>query len=181
MLKQQVIQQTRHWLEAIVVGLNLCPFAAPVLKQGTLHIEACDAVDEETIFQAILQQLDYIQQNDEQVVATSLLVFSEALQDFDDYLDVLGVANELLSQSQLEGVIQIASFHPQYCFDAVAPDDISNYTNRSPYPMLHFIREAQMSRVLENYPNPEAIPENNMARLRDMGLQQLQALLKSQL
>ena len=175
---KQVERETRHWLETIVVGLNLCPFAAPVLKQNTLHIEVCDKTSEQDIYRAVLEQMDFLQTSDENVVSTSLLVFSQALETFDDYLMVVEMANELLEQVGLDGHIQIASFHPQYCFAGVPEEDISHYTNRSPYPMLHFIREAQMARMLKNYPDPEAIPDNNIECLRKLGLDALQQLLR---
>lgn len=175
---KQVEQETRHWLESIVVGLNLCPFAAPVLKQNTLHIEICDKTSEMDIYRTVLEQMDFLQTSDEDMAATSLLVFSHALENFDDYLEVVDIANDLLGQIGLEGHIQIASFHPQYCFAEVPEDDISHYTNRSPYPMLHFIREAQMARALKNYPNPETIPDNNIECLRQLGIEALQELLR---
>jgi hypothetical protein len=173
-----IIQQTRNWVKDVVVGLNLCPFAAPVLKQNSLHIEICDSEQEEQLLEAVLQQLDFLQSRPEQQVATSLLVFSKALADFDDYLMILDAANELLLHVQLDGVIQIASFHPDYCFDGAGVDDVSNYTNRSPWPMLHFIREAQISRLLSQYPNPEQIPDHNIRCLQAMGLTEIKALLK---
>jgi uncharacterized protein len=177
MLKKDPAEQTLQWLQAVVVGLNLCPFAAPVITAKQLHIDVCDQQQLELLAAAILKQLDLLQQSAESDIATSLLVFSRGLKDFNAYLDLLDTANDLLSQAGLEGVIQIASFHPDYCFHGVEEDDVSNYSNRSPYPMLHFIREAQLSRVLDYYPNPEQIPEDNIRRLRALGKEQLIALL----
>ena len=162
-------QQTRQWLETIVVGLNLCPFAGPVLKADGVHIDVCPAEQDQAIIAAVLEQLDQLQQTDESTIATSLLVFSNGLKDFDQYWSLVEVANELLQQVGLEGVIQIASFHPDYCFEGVPEEDVSHYTNRSPYPMLHFIREAQLSRALGNYPQPELIPDNNIRKLQALG------------
>ena len=170
-------QQTRQWLETIVVGLNLCPFAAPVLKADGVHIDVCEAKDDQAIISAVLEQLDQLQQTDESTMATSLLVFSNGLREFDQYWSLVEVASELLQQVGLEGVIQIASFHPDYCFEGVPEDDVSHYTNRSPYPMLHFIREAQLSRALANYPEPELIPDNNIRKLQAMGKPALLKLL----
>ena len=170
-------QQTRQWLETIVVGLNLCPFAAPVLKAGGVYIDVCEAEEDQTIIAAVLEQLDRLQQTDESTMATSLLVFSNGLRDFDQYWSLVEVANELLQQVGLAGVIQIASFHPDYCFEGVPENDVSHYSNRSPYPMLHFIREAQLSRALENYPEPELIPEKNIRKLQAMGKPALLKLL----
>ena len=173
----QAVQQTRQWLQTIVVGLNLCPFAAPVLKAGGVHIAVCEAETDQAIIAAVLQQLDQLQQTDESTIATSLLVLSNGLREFSDYWSLVEVANELLQQAGLQGVIQIASFHPDYCFDGVPEDDVSHYTNRSPYPMLHFIREAQLTRALENYPQPELIPEKNIRKLQAMGKPALLKLL----
>ena len=170
-------QQTRQWLETIVVGLNLCPFAGPVLKADGVHIDVCPAEQDRAIIAAVLEQLDQLQQTDESTIATSLLVFSNGLKDFDQYWSLVEVANELLQQVGLEGVIQIASFHPDYCFEGVPEEDVSHYTNRSPYPMLHFIREAQLSRALGNYPQPELIPDNNIRKLQALGKPALLKLL----
>ncbi len=173
------VRETYHWLETVVVGLNLCPFAAPVLKDKGLSVEVCDEQILDSILAAVLKQLDTLQQSDESVLSTSLLVFSQALQDFDEFWALVEVADNLLQQVGLDGVIQIASFHPSYCFEGVDDDDISHYTNRSPYPMLHFIREAQLTRALAHYPNPEQIPENNIDRLRQLGKTELLKLLNS--
>ena len=170
-------EATLHWLETIVVGLNLCPFAAPVLKHDQLRIEVCDDELEPLLLAAVLRELDFLQQTAESTISTSLLVFSHGLKDFDQYWALVEAANELLYEVGLEGVIQIASFHPDYCFEGVEPDDVSHYTNRSPYPMLHFIREDQLSRALATYPNPERIPEDNIRRLQQLGKKQLLALL----
>ena len=112
-------------------------------------------------------------------MSTSLLVYSQALTNFDDYLDVLDRVNDLIIEAGLEGIIQLASFHPDYCFEGVEQDDVSNYTNRSPYPMLHFIREQSLAAALENYPNPDKIPDNNIKRLKDLGDREVQRLLSS--
>ncbi len=162
-------QQTRRWIEQFVVGLALCPFAEPVLRANTLRIAVSDARTEADLAAATLTELDLLQSAPESELVTSVLVFSAALGDFDDYLDFLGLAEALLEEAGLEGVVQIASFHPNYCFAEVEPNDASHYSNRSPYPMLHFIREAALTRALENYPDPELIPERNIERLRKLG------------
>jgi hypothetical protein len=169
------LQATRQWLDDIVVGLNLCPFAAPVISNNGLYIEVSDADQSEQQLAAVLQQLDKLQQVDASDIETSLLIFSHGLSDFDQYWELVGIANDLLQQVGLEGIIQIASFHPYYQFEEVAEDDVSHYTNRSPYPMLHFIREEQLSRALQSYPDPQQIPQRNIRRLRQLGKK---ALLK---
>lgn len=174
----EIISRTRFWLEKMVVGLNLCPFAAPVINDDRLRLEICNSSQLEEMLSVVLRELDLLQQNDEHTIATSLLVFSHGLEEFDDFWSLVEIANELLQQVGLEGVVQIASFHPAYCFEGVAADDASHYTNRSPFPMLHFIREAQLSRVLAAYPDPEAIPENNIRRLQELGKQEILKLLE---
>lgn len=177
---------TRRWIADFVVAENLCPFAAPVLRpnplsepqdEPLLRIAVCDQQAEAELAQAVLNELDLLQRTPEQEVATSVLVFSSALTAFDDYLDFLGFAEELLAECGLEGVIQIASFHPDYVFDGVRADDPSHYSNRSPWPMLHFIREDQITRALQNHPDPNAIPERNIAHLRALGTPAISALL----
>jgi hypothetical protein len=116
-----------------------------------------------------LLELDSLINSDEQVVATSLLIFSRGLPDFDHYLMLLDHAQQLLQQAGLEGHIQIASFHPHYCFAGVAEDDLGNYTNRSPLPMFHFIRESQLQQAVARHPQPEKIPENNIKALHTLG------------
>lgn len=108
---------------------------------------------------------------------TTLIIFSEAYQDFDDFLDMLALAEDVLIEQGYEGIYQLASFHPDYCFADADIQDPANYTNRSPYPMLHLIREASIEQVLENYPDPEQIPERNMRITRELGERYLQQLL----
>jgi hypothetical protein len=109
---------------------------------------------------------------------TVLFIFAEAFRDFNDYLDLLDLANSLLQKQGYESVYQLASFHPYYCFQGVDIDDASHYTNRSPYPMLHIIGEAQLEKVLENYPNPETIPERNITYCQKLGVEALDSILR---
>lgn len=160
---------TRRWIEQFVVGLELCPFAEPVLREGTLRIAVCAETEEAALARAVLGELELLQRVPESEVGTGVLVFSRALADFDQYLDFLGLAEALLEECGLDGVLQIASFHPDYCFDGVPREDVSNTSNQSPYPMLHFIREAALTRALAHYPDPERIPERNIERLRALG------------
>jgi uncharacterized protein len=163
------ISETRHWIDSIVIGLNLCPFASSVFQEGTVQIVECDKKKVNELMQVVLQQFDMLHHVNEKKVSTSLLVFSQALSDFDQYLSFVDAANDLLVEAGLDGDVQIASFHPLYCFDGVDADDVSNYSNRSPYPMLHFLRESHVAKALENYPNSEQIPDNNIKRLRRLG------------
>ncbi|MBY4676534.1 DUF1415 domain-containing protein [Marinobacterium arenosum] len=173
---ETVIKQTREWVEAVVVGLNLCPFAAPVVRQQTIRYAVSEAVDEEVLLQDFLRELHLLQQSDEEQIATTVLSFSRALQCFDDYLDLLAVMEGLVEQAGLDGVFQLASFHPDYLFDGVDAEDRSHWTNRSPWPAVHIIREGQMSRVLMHYKDPEQIPERNIELLRSLPEERLREL-----
>ncbi len=169
---------TRRWIEQFVVALNLCPFAAPVVRANQIRIAVCDREVERELAAAVLDELDRLQRAAENELPTSVLVFARALTDFEDYLDFLALAEALLRKSGLDGVVQIASFHPYYQFHGTSIDDVANFTNRSPYPMLHFIREAAVSRALQHYPAPEQIPQRNIAQLQTLGNDAVQRLLK---
>jgi hypothetical protein len=173
----EVEAQTLSWVERVVVGLELCPFAASTLSGGQLRIAVCTTAEEPQLALAVLDELERLQSLPETELATTLLVMPAALADFEHYLDFLALAEELLEECGLDGVVQIASFHPQYRFAEVPAADPANYSNRSPYPMLHFLREAQLTRALESYPDPERIPERNIQRLRALGSPALLALL----
>ena len=166
---EQQLEKSQRWVEKVVVGLNLCPFAKPVLKANSLRYALTSEESQEQLAKFFLSELDTISQADEADIATTLVLMPKGLTDFYDYLDFLAMCEDLLKQSGLQAEFQLASFHPNYIFAGVDEDDASHFTNRSPYPMLHIIREAQMSRVLANHPNPENIPERNIQLLRDMG------------
>ena len=166
-------EQTRRWLKEFVVGLNLCPFARPVLDSEQLRIAVCSESDETAGLAFYLRELDLIQSSPEAEIATSLLVFTSSLAGFDDYLDFLHQAQDLLLEAGLEGVIQLASFHPQYQFEGEAEGAASHFSNRSPWPTLHLIREDMLERVLVDFPDPEGIPGRNMARLEGIGVEEL--------
>lgn len=166
---EQVEQISRQWVETMVVGLNLCPFAAPVVKDNSLRYSVIEESDTEKQAALFLAEVDRLLNADEQDIATTLFIVPRGLEDFYDYLDQLAYFEELLEQAGLSGILQLASFHPQYLFGGVDEQDLSHWTNRSPWPTFHIIREAQMSRALANYKDPEQIPERNMALLRKLG------------
>ncbi len=164
----------RLWLDDFVVGLNLCPFARPLLGAPNLRIAICAASDNAAMRSAFLQELDLLQRSTEQEIATTLLAFPRALQNFADYLWFLDDAQELLLEAGLEGVVQLASFHPQYRFAGEAPDAASHYSNRAPYPLIHLLREDMLSRALEEFANPERIPDRNIETLNAIGAEELE-------
>ena len=172
-----IIRATDRWIREVVVALNLCPFAAPVVNSGRIVYSVSDAVDVDGIYQDLLHTLDDFQQRDEAEAATGFLVLSQGLSSFDDYLDFLELTENTLVEAGLDGVIQIAGFHPQYCFSGSDESDPANYTNRSPYPMFHLIREDDLEAAVASHPDPAGIPDRNIRLLREMGLSEVQQRL----
>ena len=173
----KVEQRTRAWLDSFVVGLNLCPFARPVITADSLRLTVCESAQLETIAAMYLQELALICDSPESEIATSLLVLPAGLEDFETYLDFIDNANHLLEGQGLTGTIQLVSFHPQYQFDGEPEGAASHYTNRSPYPMIHFLREDMVERVLADFPNPQDIPQRNIRTLEAMDVAELQKQL----
>ncbi|MEY3409613.1 MAG: hypothetical protein RIS02_1340, partial [Pseudomonadota bacterium] len=158
-----MVQDTLRWLERAVIGLNLCPFAKSVYVKGQVHCVVSDADDLEALRDDLLRELRDLVALDASVRDTTVLVIQNLLQDF------LNVADDCLVALDLEGVIQIASFHPLYQFAGTDEDDITNFTNRSPYPTLHLIREASIDRAVAAFPDAEDIFEANMATMTRLG------------
>ncbi|MGD1843688.1 MAG: DUF1415 domain-containing protein [Thermonemataceae bacterium] len=172
-----ILQQTQCWLEKVVIGLNFCPFAAKVYRAHQVRYQVRWTTEPEEISSILLQEYTYLDDHPE--VATTLLIFPSALTDFFTYLDWLEVAMQQLQETGYEGTYQLASFHPHYCFEGTAFDDPANYTNRSPYPMAHLLREAQIEEVLQHHPHPEQIPEKNIQLAREKGEVYLHTLLQA--
>ncbi len=164
----------QRWLHDCVLALELCPFAAPVVRDGSLRIAISDALEPPAQLRDFLLELDRLQNSSEQEISTTLLAFSRQPQDFDDFLDLVGEAQALLEEAGLEGLVQLAHFHPRYLFANEAPDGLSHFSNRSPLPIIHLIRESMLTRVVEAVPDPSAIPRANMARLEAMGREEVQ-------
>jgi len=164
-----VLRDMQRWLERAVIGLNLCPFAKSVQVKGQIHWVVSLATEPKALRQELVRELAALQSADPEVRDTTLLVAPRCLQDFLDFNDFLGEADAALAALGLEGVLQIASFHPQFQFAGTAPDDITNYTNRAPYPTLHLLREASIDRAVQAFPEAEAIFEKNMQTLEQLG------------
>lgn len=171
----EAIAATRHWVEALVVGESLCPFAGRELENERVRFTVTDARDEETLLEALKEEMDRL--DADPAIETTLLIHPHALADFLDYNDFLSLADALLAQAGREGVYQVASFHPGYRFADSAEDDAENYTNRSPYPMLHLLREASVERAIDGHPDIDAVPSRNIGRMNELGRDHLQALL----
>ena len=175
--ESEALALTRDWLERFVIGLNLCPFAAAPFRARRIAYTTCDATSLAAIYRAFLAALRDLVLADPQVQETALLILTRGLADFDAYLDALGLMEGALDEAGLAGVIQVASFHPDYRFAGAAADDPANYTNRSPLPMFHLIREDGLAAALESYPRPERIPVRNIRRLRELGVGGIRTVL----
>ncbi len=171
-----VVQDMQCWLERAVIGLNLCPFAKSVHVKGQVHYVVSLATDAASLRDELARELAALHAADSQVRDTTLLMAPRCLQDFLDFNDFLDEADAVLSELGLEGELQIASFHPQFQFAGTRVDDISNYTNRAPYPTLHLLREASIDRAVEAFPEAEAIYEKNMQTLEQLGAEGWAAL-----
>jgi hypothetical protein len=165
------IADTRRWLERAVIGLNLCPFAKAVVAKGQVRYVLSAATTSEALLEQLGEELLRLRDTPADQVDTTLLVHPRVLGDFLDYNDFLGLADALVAELDLEGVLQVASFHPHYCFAGTDPDDIANCTNRSPHPTLHLLREDSVERAVAAFPDPDAIVERNVETLRELGLE----------
>lgn len=174
MEKEIVIKQTQNWVREVVVGLNLCPFAAKEVKNNTIKYVVLNTTDVPDILEAVYEECEFLDANTE--TETTLIIFPNATPDFEDYLDMLSLAEDLLEAEEYEGVYQIASFHPEYCFEDSDENDAANFSNKSPYPMFHLLRENSIDEAVEKYPNTEAIPDKNVELLRSKGLEYMKKL-----
>lgn len=172
-----VINRTKQWIIDVVIDCNFCPFAAKEMKKGSIHYEILNESTPEIILEAVMNALLLLDKDEE--IETSLLILACGFENFEEYLDLADLANELLVEHDYEGIYQIASFHPQYLFEGSTNEDPSNYTNRSPYPMLHFLREESVSKAVKSYPNIEEVPNRNVAFTKEKGLQCMIQLLGS--
>lgn len=162
-----VTARTRQWIETVVVGMNFCPFAKRELRHGTVRFIVAPEPEIESVLLQLMDECTHLDADDG--TQTTLLILPEGFADFDDYLDLAGLAEDLLADRGYEGVYQVASFHPDYRFADADADDPANYTNRSPYPMLHLLREDALEDAIANYPDPDSIPDNNIAKARALG------------
>ncbi len=166
-----VIAETRDWIEKAVIGLNLCPFAKTVYVNDRIRYCVSEAQSEDALLADLSRELRALHGADPQTCETALLIHPRALTDFLEYNDFLGAAEATVEALGLTGELQIASFHPRYQFAGSGPDDIENYTNRSPYPMLHLLRESSVERAAAATPDVAAIPARNMETLRRLGFE----------
>lgn len=170
-----IISQTKKWITDVVVGCNFCPFAGREVKRGSIFYEVVDTEEKQEVLEKLAAMMQQLDENDS--IETSLLILPEGFGYFEDYLLLVELAEKLIEQEDYEGVYQVASFHPGYLFAGSNDEDPSNYTNRSPYPMLHLLREASVTRAIDSHPDINSVPEQNIAFTKEKGLQYMQQLL----
>jgi len=171
---EQIINETKKWINDVVVGCNFCPFAANAVKRLSVHYQVEDSISLSVCMDSFLQETARL--DNERNIETSFLIFPNAFKNFDDYLDIVANAESALKQKGYEGIYQLASFHPLYLFAGTTEKDAANYTNRSVYPMLHLLREESIDKALENYTKPEDIPDRNINFAREKGLTYMKML-----
>ncbi|MES2401652.1 MAG: DUF1415 domain-containing protein [Pseudomonadota bacterium] len=169
MTEEQVLEKTRVWVEKAVIGLNLCPFAKAVYVKNQVRLVVSKARHADDLLEELDRELELLVATPAEEVDTTLLIHPTLFEDFLDFNDFLEIADGVVDEHGLEGVIQLASFHPQFQFDGTEPDDISNYTNRAPFAILHLLREERVDRAVEAFPQADAIFEENIATLEKLG------------
>ena len=174
MTDKQIINQTTNWIKQVVIECNFCPFAAKALLKKTIHYKVVESANAQSGLKILLSEMKYLDLHNN--LETSFIIFPNNFKTFNSYLSLLEMAEELISDNDYDGVYQVASFHPAYCFAGSTKSDAANYTNRSPYPMLHILREESVTRALTTFPHPEKIPERNIDFARQKGLRYMQLL-----
>ena len=164
-----VIAQTQTWLERAVIGLNLCPFAKAVHVKGQIRYVVSMATAPEALADELVRELEFLAEANAETVDTTLLIHPHVLQDFLDFNDFLDVADRIVEELELDGMLQVASFHPQFQFENTELNDITNFTNRSPYPTLHLLREDSVERAVVAFPEELEIASANIATLEKLG------------
>mgnify|MGYP001788790652 CR=1 FL=1 len=174
MIESEIIQQTEKWIKSVVIDLNFCPFASKALLKKSVRYIVLKDVGVKQSLEALVQEFEFL--NDHEDIETTFIIFANDFVDFKVYLQLVKKAENTITKEDYDGIYQVASFHPDYCFDGSDSDDAANYTNRSIYPMLHVLREDSLTKALALYPSPELIPEHNIALARQKGLQYMQML-----
>jgi len=168
---ETVIAHTEEWLEKAVIGLNLCPFAKAVHVKKQIRYVVSEATTPEALLEQLHSELELLAETNPEKIDTTLLIHPQVLTDFLDFNDFMDVADGLLEELELDGILQVASFHPDFQFEGTDLDDIENYTNRSPYPVLHLLREESIDRAVEAFPDAGMIYEKNIETMQHLGFE----------
>jgi hypothetical protein len=171
-----VVAQTRCWLESVIIELNFCPFAKREFVRNSIRYQLSEAIDLSTALHSVNDELNYLDQHSQS--ETTLLIFPRGFAEFNDFLELIEMADKLIDQLGYRSTYQLAHFHPNYCFAGSNDEDAANYTNRSPWPTLHLLRENSLQQAIERYPDTSQIPDNNIKKARQMGRQALQKRLQ---
>lgn len=173
---QEIINRTLCWIKTFIIEYTICPFSSHVIKHESLAMSLSTESSKKSCYAELIHVIETLENNSS--IETALILFPTYFSDFYDYLDFANRAEQILIKRGYEGMYQLATFHPEYCFADANPDDVTNYTNRSPYPMLHILRETSIDTAIEFYGNTEQIPLNNINKLRDMGFAQVQEIVE---
>ncbi|KUJ84397.1 DUF1415 domain-containing protein [Microbulbifer flavimaris] len=171
-----ILRAVEQWLSDVVVGLNLCPFARKPMRAGQVRFAISEARSDQALMDDLLAEMVRLDEHSAAELETTLVIVPSHLQRFEDFNQFLDLAEWLIERQGYTGIYQLATFHPHYQFADTAPEDAENLTNRAPYPILHLIREASIEEVLQKYPDPDSIPENNIRRVTDLTQDQRRAL-----
>ncbi len=174
MKEDMIIAQTAAWIKTVVIGCNFCPFASRALLKNSIRYTVLQEATIEKVLESLSEEMKYLDKHDE--TETTLIILPDRFEDFETYLDLVEIAEELLFNLGYEGIYQVASFHPNYLFAESYDEDPANYTNRSVYPMLHILREASITEALEHYPDAGRIPQRNIEFANRKGLLFMQGL-----
>lgn len=175
MTHENIVAQTKRWVSEFVVKYYMCPFARAEVERSSIKYHVCESTDMEKVLLIMMEVCQELDKNSD--IETSLLILPKGFDDFEIFIDLLAIADELLIQQGYEGTYQLASFHPNYQFGGDVLEDPANYTNRAPYPTMHLLRESSIERVLRHYPSPEQIPERNIDFCRRKGKEWLETNL----
>ena len=174
-----ILQQSKAWIKKFVLEMGLCPFAKPIWDARLIQFQLSLAEAPDKIIEDVFLLCEKGVNAGPEEIETAILILPKALSDFESYLDMLDTLNELLEEAELEGVLQIASFHPHYQFDGTGEYAPENFTNRSPYPMFHILREESVSTAIENFPHVDDIPLRNIEKMEGLGISHIRGLLKT--
>lgn len=170
------IEKTKQWIQDFVIGQHLCPFAAVPFRQDRIRYRLQASPDMTHLADAVIIEATNLKDNED--IDTSFIIHPDLLLDFDDYLDFVDYIQTVMQEMDLTGVIQLATFHPDYQFEGTQMNDPENYTNRSPYPMIHLLKEESVTHAVDHYADVEAIPQRNIDRMNELGLQGIKKILK---
>ena len=174
-LRQHAIEQTQAWIDKVVIGCGFCPFAKAVFQNSAIRYQVTNSTDMQECLHLVIDECRYL--DDHELLETGFVIFTSAFSDFASYLDCVNKAESLLKEQGYVGIYQLASFHPDYRFARHSADDPANYTNRSPFPMLHILRELSLEKALQTFPEPDSIPERNITLAREKGKDEMKEML----